>query len=293
LKLVLSDLHLDTWDQTRLELFLDFLNQKQKAYEELFILGDILDLPPEREHDAFSGKIVPRALQALLEFSRSVPIHYLIGNHDLGINGLRGNEQFQNGWLPKIRFAYPQMTLKTPQGMILMEHGHFYDPALLLYIGDWFQESFGKAMTPDSRLSAVNILTRKMQWRDPETALSYQEEKEIKENLWQQVKKAQPQRSAQSITDDFIKKIWRKAAQKLLQQYNGEKHDPQAYAVIFGHTHRPDSAITPDGRYFNSGDWKEHHTYLEIDRQGEITSLEWPGKSAPEAKIKIKTGRKQ
>ena len=44
--------------------------------------------------------------------------------------------------------------------------------------------------------------------------------------------------------------------------------------MIFGHTHRPEITVRPDGLFVNCGDWMNAGTYAEID-SGTVTLERW------------------
>ncbi len=78
--LFISDLHLDPDRPAMTALLLDFLVQRGRQAEALYILGDLFEVWIGDDDDAELGQIVAKALQALT--TRSVPVYFLRGNRD-------------------------------------------------------------------------------------------------------------------------------------------------------------------------------------------------------------------
>lgn len=295
--IIVSDLHIDTWGngdkvrgKTKAQHFLDFLADKTPDIDELYIAGDLMDMPPVRGQDIVpSGSVAEQVMNGLVAFA-ALPdkrLIYLIGNHDIGISGLRINLGFQIPWLGGIAITYPRVYIETPEGGILVEHGHFYDPSLMLFAGDLILGTYYGDVRglPASDLSSGVI--RALQRRDPVTA-----EKTTDAGTLKQTAKQRPgcwsigrniinsiSRKFGSTVDVYTPQLWRDAAQKALAEYNDSADsDHQANTIVFGHTHTPDSVAWDGKQYFNSGAWSgngSQSTYLEIDAAGQISSHEW------------------
>lgn len=86
--IVVSDLHVDTWDgkvvngKDKLEHFFDFLEWIEPFTETFVINGDLFDAPPKGD------SIIPtyeKIVMRLLEFAKGKNFYYFIGNHDIGL----------------------------------------------------------------------------------------------------------------------------------------------------------------------------------------------------------------
>ncbi len=295
--IIVSDLHIDTWDngqktqgKTKARHFLDFLEAKTPKIDALYIAGDLMDMPPVRNRDVVpKGGVAEQAMSGLVDFASKPDkdLVYLVGNHDIGISGLRINLDFQIPWLGRMAITYPRVYIDTPAGGILVEHGHFYDPSLMLFAGDLILGTYYGDVRglPASDISSGVI--RALQRRDPVTA-----EKVVDAGALEPIARQRPgcrsigrniinsiQRKFGSTVDVVSPELWRKAAPKALAEYNvSVEPDRQAKTIVFGHTHAPDSLVWEDKQYFNSGSWSGNgpqSTYLEIDDAGRISSHEW------------------
>jgi len=289
--LILSDLHIDTWSdakpisgKTKLEHFLDFLTAKAVTTRSLYIIGDLLDLPPDRGCDALptQQKVVEQAIAALLDFCRNLEeVHYIVGNHDIGISGLRVNQDLSVPWLGRLHVTYPNMLAATVRGLVLIEHGHFYDPSLMIYAKDLLGATYyGSIREKQPSVTYACGLIRALQRRDPASGKPQAQPAQplaVAEKGWfgRWIDRLSRRRSP--MIEDFFKPLhWREAAREAQSKFSG---DWRPYAIIFGHTHRPDQFDWDDGtRYFNCGDWAAdtpHGSYLEIDSRGNIWDRDW------------------
>jgi UDP-2,3-diacylglucosamine pyrophosphatase LpxH len=297
--IIVSDLHIDTWDQsgkfkgkTKEEHFLDFLEQKKATTRSLYIVGDLLDLPPERGRDAFpTGGAVDRVLTRLIELSRQPDtfVVYVIGNHDIGLSGLRVNRSFEIPWMGRIAISYPRVHIGTQKGSILLEHGHFYDPSLVIYAGDLLWTTYFGEAREQPFVHISSSLVRSLQRRDSVTGKKIREPGELKPiprppiGCREQIKgfiKRLLRRPLPVIEEVYKPLHWQNAAKEVLREYNESVGaDERARVIIFGHTHRPDKYVWDTGeQYFNSGDWSgdsPHSTYLEVDEDGNIFDHDW------------------
>lgn len=285
--LIISDLHIDTW--TNAQPFLDFLKAKAPTTKALYINGDLMDLPPARGEDVCPpGSLVDKVLTALVEFARQpdARLIYVIGNHDIGLSGLRINYDFQIPWLGGLAVTYPRVHVPTPQGGIVIEHGHFYDPSLALYAGDLMLGTyFGEARTAKAA-EITSGLIRKMQRRDPVTAEPAARPGDHSatapppagcRSVGRTIINAITKRTSPAI-DALTPELWRQAAKTALNDYNRTADpDKQASTIVFGHTHQADEHSWDTGEhYFNDGCWTgENRNYLVIDEEGRITSHTW------------------
>lgn len=297
--IIVSDLHIDTWDQSRKikgktkeEHFIDFLEQKKATTKFLYVAGDLLDLPPERGMDAFpTGGAVDRVLAKLIEISRQPDtfVVYVIGNHDIGLSGLRVNRNFEVSWLGRIAISYPRVYISTPKGGILVEHGHFYDPSLVIYAGDLLWTTYFGEAREQPFVHISSSLVRSLQRRDSVTGEKIWKAGELKPiprppvGCRDQIKELIRRllRRPPVVIEEVYKPLhWQNAAKEVLQEYNESvSPDERAKSIVFGHTHRPDKYIWNTGeQYFNSGDWSgdtPHSTYLEVDESGSVLDRDW------------------
>jgi UDP-2,3-diacylglucosamine pyrophosphatase LpxH len=285
--LILSDLHLDTW--TDAALFVDFLRAKGPTTKALYINGDLLDMPPARDMDVCPpGSPVDQAMAALIAFAGQpdTRLVYVVGNHDIGISGLRINYGFQLPWLGGIAVTYPRVHIPTPTGGIVVEHGHFYDPSLALYAGDLMLGTyFGEARTAKAAEIAAGLI-RKMQRRNPVTAEPVARPGDLTppaapptgcRGIGRNIVNAILKRTG-PVFDTFTPELWRQAAKTAVDDYNKTAApDKRASTIVFGHTHMADAFTWDTGeKYFNDGSWThDNRDYLELDEHGVITRHTW------------------
>lgn len=288
--IILSDLHIDTWEtdarrirlngKTREEHFHDFLEAKRKEIDRLYIVGDLLDLPPEQEGDVFpKDGIASRVFKELIALSGKdgIRIFYVFGNHDIGASGLTMNQECQIPWLGKISTYYPRLTVKTPKGKILLEHGHFYDPALALYADSLLNRTYiGRVRRSIPSIEAVNEkFNRSFQRRDGEGSTpKYGAKTHVHgKGLIDRIVAYLSGNHIPTV-DKEIKDHWAGVARRFLE----DSPDPEIKTVVYGHTHLPEHRSWDDLHYFNSGDWcgeTKNTTYLEVDEEGNIALQNW------------------
>ncbi len=136
LTVVVSDIHLDLWDEDvphlaarRRDNLLEFFDWVvQVRPERLLIVGDLLDVP-ERHGEPLLPKydFLVRALRSVV--AAGIKLSYVVGNHDAGAVGLRVATSD-----PVIRVEYPLSLLTSAGRNILFEHGHLHDPWLWDYV---------------------------------------------------------------------------------------------------------------------------------------------------------------
>lgn len=158
--IVISDLHIDYWTKrkirgkSRKEHFFDFLQWcLDTGVRELVINGDIMDLPPYRGQFAFQetpetcdadGNCIARqVVERLVQFGAKVPVTYVFGNHDIGLSGFRCMGEKDITGLGNVNLCYPNYVIPDIGGSrFLIEHGHFYDPFLILYVNDLTKRTY-------------------------------------------------------------------------------------------------------------------------------------------------------
>jgi len=302
--LIVSDLHVDTWDraregrQERESAFSDFLRAIGRSTMELIINGDLLDAPPNPEDvwygDGFalSGSILPKYEGILAQFGGlnnmdpvPVPVTILYGNHDMAASGLRYDLEkrphllhlfrvpFTKSWYPNVILAVPVGVKKEGQEdfRFYVDHGHFYDPALLLYLRDFLfavlRRDLRQAMTSlvisgQRRSSMLHVI--------PRSGLVA----------------SAPVTIDQRIGHWLVRYRWRwKARQVLIERNQDElkQGNRPLTGALFGHTHLPDRYTYRTGRakgmtYINTGDWMGdtgHGTYTIITQDGVVAQYDW------------------
>ncbi len=290
---VVSDLHVDTWKddvkffgKTKLEHFMDFLDWIEPFTATFVINGDLFDAPPPNDSNLLPN--YERVIQRLTRLAKNSKLYYFIGNHDIGLFGLKVKD-FRNVDINYV--YYPHLFLKVgPKNnqYIYLEHGHFYDPVLNLYIYDMIKlvhpkqlkllsslkqllykilgkKELERKLIRERRLeiSAINkTAARAAQRRDPRTGektqpigtFDWREHwQDVETFLW---KKLGP------LVDRFYKPFnWREAAGDVFEDFLQEYPEKEIKAITFGHTHMPDEHLIVKGNrqalYLNSGDWSE------------------------------------
>ena len=265
--IVVSDLHADQWhDATNFVRFVEVITKNQ-SIERLVINGDIADYPGDMSAQTGSGlpRILSLSESQISPANASTPLHiihrtlrhlnlhqehpilttYILGNHDIGLYGLKGDQRkgafngaFESIWQPSV------MSGSEAGRSTYFEHGQRFDPLLIIYmryvILDMLRSSNSGRdviiLDALARASSANISSS-------DTVRSLKR----KEHNW--------------YTKILLYR-YRASARYCLSQY-GSKH------VSFGHTHLPDRYVFSNGRtYVNSGDWSVksgHQTFCIID----------------------------
>ncbi len=155
-----------------------------------------------------------------------------------------------------------------------MDHGHFYDPALLLYLRD-----FVSAALRNDLWSAMTTLTLSGQRRSSE-----------REGIPRPGLVARgPVTLDQQVGHWLVRYRWRWKARRVLIQRNQEEIEQgnrPLTGALFGHTHVPDRYTYRTGRakgmtYINTGDWMGdtgHGTYTIITQDGVVMQHDWINK---------------
>jgi UDP-2,3-diacylglucosamine pyrophosphatase LpxH len=305
---VLSDLHIDTWDRApegraeRERLFFEFLRTIQPTTMELIINGDLLDAPPSPDDTwtgegvVMRGSLLPKyegIIAALGDLNNSgpvpLPVTILYGNHDWASSGLRYDLNkrallrrvrlpFNTSWYPNIILGVPGMSGvpagSTPFGQeehrFYIDHGHFYDPALLLYLRD-----FVFAVLRSDLRRAMTALVVSGQRRSSEN-----------ESPRRGLVAGEPRTRDGRFTHWLVRYRWRWKARRTLKDRNTHELR-QGYrgltGALFGHTHLPDRYTYRTGgargmTYLNTGDWNAetgHATYTIITQDGVVSQHNW------------------
>lgn len=307
---VISDLHIDTWSRdnkisgkTKFAHFIDFLNWIKPFTARLIINGDLVDAPPPKGHDIFPT--YHNIFQSLINLTKSMEVYYFIGNHDIGLWGLKVKD------FNKLNIAYvsyPRLYIKfEDNSYVYVEHGHTYDPVLSLYIYEAvksinprggilnrikniFNRLRGKKESKDSifdresDITALNrVVVRASQRRDlagnktqPNGVYNWQD-------YWQNVETWLWKKLTPLINTYYKPFNWKEAADDIFEKYAEDYQNVELKGIILGHTHQPDEHVIDAGRkkgfYLNSGDWSEpfhekdpdthHSSFIILDKFGE------------------------
>jgi len=324
-RIIVSDLHVDTWTdakvgdsgKSKLQHFLDFLDWcEDKHIDEFIINGDLMDMPPYKGQCVFqdtqSGECIPRAVvNRLVVFGRNVPVTYVHGNHDIGVSGFRSMAEHNISLLRNTSCCYPDYKLEYPgRSTILIEHGHLYDPVILLYIRDLtlrtyiasgleaFQWAMQRrdvlnpsAVTPPGAQQPVDVEYMTNAYRaipgrfDPREVAK----DDVRGALGHREFMKDWKKIAAELGKPLILANWRRAAEAEMLQYvtdtshAGKQLTPMVY-LTFGHTHRTDKfegiplAEGVKGAYFNTGSWAQEvpqGPYLDVDEDGKVWLQDW------------------
>lgn|GEM_PF-2219977 len=312
-RIIVSDLHIDTWTDRRLgrenkskkEYLLSFLDWcRQSDVREFIINGDLMDLPPysTEDYQVDESGLIKEILARLVEFAYNVPITYVFGNHDIGVSGMRNFGLEKVPVLEKTRFHYPTYIVNDyPSNIIIIEHGHRVDPALFLYLIDLERLAF--------REDNFEIFQYAMQRRNNKDfsrraqpgvfdpigagnesaydAARYGSQPLASASIWFRLWRL-TRRFRRLITGKLKREWWAQAAVDQMQKYAddttalGESLKQNLY-LIYGHTHRADYRDDihikgTHGIYINSGTWTESSDrgwYLDVDENGKIWLRDW------------------
>ncbi|MFB3882369.1 MAG: metallophosphoesterase [Armatimonadota bacterium] len=169
--IIVSDLHVDTWEdelygqgsrrKTKLDHWRDLLDWCAARNADLVINGDLMDAPPYQGDRCFTTGPARGAVEALLAYAKDNRVTYIYGNHDIGVSGLRCPAGEGIAALRQTGLWYPRYTLTIAGSVVLLEHGHFYDPALILYMRDLAKRTY-----LPSHFEAFQLVQQR---RDPQT----------------------------------------------------------------------------------------------------------------------------
>jgi UDP-2,3-diacylglucosamine pyrophosphatase LpxH len=332
--MIVSDLHVDTWDERlygqgarrkkKLDHWADFLAFcEQASVDEVIIDGDLMDAPPYEGNVSFTSEIAREAVRLLLDYASKHSVTYVFGNHDIGISGIRCDRGKTPLGLTDMCLVYPRYAVQTDPitdankataSTVLIQHGHLYDPAMVLYVSDLTVRTY--------ILSGGQAYQWGMQRRNLETGarlkdpgvgtpaavnLAMQPESNIYYAIRDAAKAAPPtkrdleraRRWIDHMKDDVVKKvggevksyIWREAAEDIFKDYaagRGKNDSRRVIYCVMGHTHVPDKhEMDVDGRhciYLNSGTWtgagaaeedRAYATYLDLRDDGTVWIQDW------------------
>lgn len=238
-------MHIDRWDRSRKEIFLEFLKYVEANATEFFVLGDIFDFP------ALKGESIwPRHSDIILPIrslaGKGIKVTYMIGNHDISLRGIELSEEnftvtYCDSKRPMLRQFFGQS--------LYIEHGHYYDPL--------FQDNVYAAIDFLKYLTGQAVDVKMVDFLRDMVRIFQRKPKNKLAELTQK-----PDEPEVGVPERFLK-IWDQAAEQLLKK-------TRCNFVIFGHTHAPGiMRLQTKGQFYvNTGDWVVHSTYVEMDRDG-------------------------
>jgi len=313
--IIVSDLHIDTWTERKIgatgkskkEHFFDMLDWcEQAAVRELVINGDLMDLPPYVGQFAFpAGPCTARdVVDRLVRFASKVQLTCVFGNHDIGVSGFRSMGENSIPSLRNVNLCYPNYVIDDyPGSTILIEHGHFCDPFLLLYVRDLTDrtyreskfEAFQWAMqrrkpaAPSERAAPGVLPPVKVEEGQNAYYTARHAQKPVrKPSLWSRIRSLLWNWGKAAVAKPEMQWWWQAALDEI-QAYttklktSGAAPKPVIYQ-IYGHTHRADPRddVPIDdgisGIYINAGTWTEEVDegwYLDVDANGKVWLQDW------------------
>ncbi|BDI29804.1 hypothetical protein CCAX7_18550 [Capsulimonas corticalis] len=310
LGVIVSDLHIDTWDyaksgpvserQTR---FLDLLAtvKSNPRIDSFYLNGDLMDAPlhpndnkPEslmlRLSESLANeqgvllKQYDALLKPLLHLTQpepgQAPVRRAIfqtGNHDIGVSGLRYVQPDMPDYLPGFQAAWnPSILLCTDaEGAdypywTYIEHGHHWDPFLWLYM----------------RYAMMDILRFGHKRREAQLVSGMQRGGKIgmgkqtivpDEHLLPASPRGTSANHFAGMASGLDAKLtllrYRQAARRTFREFHREGQK-NIQTIVVGHTHHPDRYVFRGGQvYVNTGDWSghtQHCAYCVIDPDGAV-----------------------
>lgn len=251
---IVSDLHMGDGSATdnfilvrpRFEKFLEMVKADECAI--LILDGDILEM-----WQAELGDILETNWELISQLLK-IQTYYVIGNHDIGMDGFVTLPINTNG-MANIRFVNEIRILRNGKNIRII-HGHQFDP---YNVSD--KATFvGKI---------ISLITAILEHKYPQSGIENRMRKVIEPIL----------RSIVSFTDNLWKTLFGKPGKDLsglhiiLDIYHQQYPDE---ILITGHTHQPGWWCD---YYVNAGSWQETDVshYVKIDKNGGITLHEFPG----------------
>jgi UDP-2,3-diacylglucosamine pyrophosphatase LpxH len=301
---IVSCIHLDFWKEKsdywkfkeeKKRLWPKFIKHIKPTTKQFIINGDLLDIPSQ------SGKSIDPYYSKLLEplrelWENGTKITYVLGNHDIGLAGLRVDEPegLRGRIFPRLEVKYPWVMVKAGGKNYYIEHGDY--------------ELFGI----DTVLALIKYARNILLQRGPRDLTRWSARvKQRRDPFEENVPIRQPPgviNKPPSFFEYLFKKYPREinAARKLHWRYEAEKklkklqkRGGNPSGIIFGHTHLPDEeAISTESypiykitsgqvtdlskdviytisgaRYYNVGSWTADipcASYLVIKPDGSV-----------------------
>ena len=276
--------------------FIQALREDQTVTS-IVLNGDLMDLPPYpaanpnqpvileidgRKTSTVKGK-PPGFLQPEYEpvleclgslSSKDRMVTYITGNHDIGVTGLRFARPDLAALWAQVAWNPSVLTKINDELRVYIEHGHYHDPFLWLYMR---YELFDLLRGNDiRRLRAGGVGGQRagnvgQRW---ETGYGVGTCTDISTRAVVEKR---------GFLDNLVVYRFRHAARKAFKALN-QVYGESVCVLIFGHTHLPDRYEFPGGRiYCNSGDWAGNspdQTYIVIEPDGRVYGpVQWAGQS--------------
>jgi UDP-2,3-diacylglucosamine pyrophosphatase LpxH len=222
----ISDIHLGSFNSNP-EKIMDFL--KENEFEKIYLVGDIVDLWAIKRKVHWKTKH-NKFVQKILKLSKTIPIIYIVGNHDIELQAFVG-ENFGNIQI-KERDIYND---------ILVIHGHQFDGPLkalkwIYWLGNW---SYNALLWINKHFEIIYKLFSKKEF-----SLSYYMKSKVKH---------------------IVSKITQ--FETLLVTEAGLEN---CKMVICGHIHISDDRMINDIRYMNCGCCTEYSSCIVEKEDGEF-----------------------
>ncbi|MCY3857929.1 MAG: UDP-2,3-diacylglucosamine diphosphatase [Gammaproteobacteria bacterium] len=215
-RVFISDLHLESNLSPRYKSFQDVLRNASDNGDDVFILGDLVDVWIGDDDDSsFANALV----SDLFACTRQVPVHVMHGNRDF----LYGEEFADRTGVSLVRDPFVLDGNDLPH-RVLLAHGDAY-------------------CTSDVGYMKMRELFRSSEWQDQILGSTLEERRALARSLREQSKISNDLK-AENITDVVEAEI----------EKDLDVHDCKA--MIHGHTHRPGIHQLHDGmKRFVLGDW--------------------------------------
>ncbi|MDZ7314983.1 MAG: UDP-2,3-diacylglucosamine diphosphatase [candidate division KSB1 bacterium] len=236
---IISDLHLGAeskaLEREKEEKAYSFFCHVKKERGDLLIVGDLFDFWFEYRHAVPKRHF--RILSILSLMSKSIPIHYLVGNHDFWLNSFISEEIGLIVHADDFSFQYDGLRIYVRHGDGLLKSDHGYR-LLKKILRNRLSINLYRAVHPDIGIPLAlycSGLSRKA-----------------------------GEKNGKDYRDDDYRDF---AFQKIEQGYQ---------VVILGHTHVPALAAYQNGVYLNPGFWGKNFTFAVLD-DGAAKLFRWDG----------------
>lgn len=215
-RVFISDLHLESEQDPKYRTFQQVLQSACDNGEEVFILGDLVDVWIGDDDDSSFAKTL---ISDLRSCSSQVPLHVMHGNRDFLYR-----EEFESLTGATLLTDPFVLDLEDLEERILLSHGDAY-------------------CTSDAPYMQMRLLLRSAEWQNQVLSSTLEERRALARSLREQ-SKASNELKAENITDVVDAEIERDLFE----------HDCKK--MIHGHTHRPGiHALCNSAKRMVLGDW--------------------------------------
>jgi UDP-2,3-diacylglucosamine pyrophosphatase LpxH len=250
---VISDVHLgyENCDRTLLNRFLDELAKDQDVTD-LVLLGDIVDM---WRRDASGVFLENReTINRILDLPESVKVHYVAGNHDYHVLGLKNSRDY---------FRYPipfssDLTITDGEFTYRFMHGYEFEYGSKKDNPTMYQVMDALCRVMSDEVGAFEndiwgLVTRA--WGEIRyflTTILLLKKREV--NITAKMLQSTPETRLADTIQDLDRRAYK------------EQGDRPKEILVYGHTHRP--FINRQENLVNSGSWVTdaliHGTYVEL-----------------------------